>query len=193
MRQRAVTAGVGVDLGAIERHGAELQHPHLAGHAEHLHEQRLDLFEEAAAECGDGVVVGMLVGGDEAERYQIVSRTLQVAAGKHADGVAVDNKAQQQPGMVRRLARAPVAAGHRPQVQSLDHFHNEPREVALRQPLIDRWRHQEVHVAVDRAEVAHVRGGTGRGKSRAPVNGIHIPCLSKAMREQVKLLSHLLS
>ena len=64
--------------------------------------------------------------------------------------------------MVRRLARAPVAAGHRPQVQSLDHFHNEPREVALRQPIIDRWRHQEVHVAVDQAEVAHVaevRGG----------------------------------
>ncbi len=34
--------------------------------------------------------------------------------------------------------------------------------MALRQPLIDRWRHQEVHVAVDQAEVAHVaevRGG----------------------------------
>ena len=43
IRQRAVAAGVGVDLGAIQRHGAELQHPHLAGHAEHLNEQRLDL------------------------------------------------------------------------------------------------------------------------------------------------------
>ena len=44
IRQRAVAAGIGVDLGAIQRHRAELQHPHLAGHAEHLHEQRLDLL-----------------------------------------------------------------------------------------------------------------------------------------------------
>jgi hypothetical protein len=33
VRQRAVAAGVGVDFGAIQRHGAELEHPHLAGHA----------------------------------------------------------------------------------------------------------------------------------------------------------------
>ena len=34
----------------------------------------------------------------------------------------------------------------------------KPCEVALRQPFIDRGRHQEVHVAVDRAEVIHAVG-----------------------------------
>jgi hypothetical protein len=110
---------------------------------------------------GDGVVVGMLVGSDKAERYRIVSRPFQVAAGKHPGGVAVDDQAKKQLRVVGCLARAAVAAGHGPQVQSLDHVHNEPREVALRQPLVDRWRHQEVHVAVDRAEVAHVAGVRG--------------------------------
>jgi hypothetical protein len=52
IRQRTVAAGIGVDLGAIQCHRAKFQNPHLAGHAEHLHEQRLDLFEEAAAEYG---------------------------------------------------------------------------------------------------------------------------------------------
>jgi hypothetical protein len=41
--------------------------------------------------------------------------------------------------------------------------------VALRQPLIDRWRHQEVHVAVDRAEVAHAVGVRRRYKSYARI------------------------
>jgi hypothetical protein len=45
-----------------------LQDPHLAGHTQHLHEQCLDLFEEAPPKRRDRVVVGMLVGGDEAER-----------------------------------------------------------------------------------------------------------------------------
>ena len=87
-----------MDLGAIQRHRAQFQNPHLARHAEHLHEQRLDLFEEAATEIGDGVVVGMLIGGDEAERYRIMGRPFQAAAGKYPGGIAVDDQAQQQPG-----------------------------------------------------------------------------------------------
>ena len=74
----------------------------------------------------------MLVGGDETERHRIVGRPFQVAAGKHPGGVTVDDQAQQQPGVVGRLTRAAVAAGHRPQVQSLDYFRHEPCEVALR-------------------------------------------------------------
>jgi hypothetical protein len=70
VRQGTMAAGVGVDLGAIQRHRTQLQHPHLARHDQHLYEQRLDLFEEAPAEAGDRVVVGVLVGGDEAKRAE---------------------------------------------------------------------------------------------------------------------------
>ena len=104
IRQRAMAAGVGVDLGAVQRHCAQLQNPHRAGHAEHLHEQPFDLPQEAAAERRDGVVVGMLVGGNKAERHRIMRRPFQSAAGKHAGRVAVDDQAKQQPGVVGRLA-----------------------------------------------------------------------------------------
>ncbi len=85
--QRAVTAGVGVDLGAVQRHRPHLRHPRLAippsyawrnlGPAfdlprqlQHLDKQRLDPRQEAFAERRDRVVVGMLVGGDEAEGFR---------------------------------------------------------------------------------------------------------------------------
>jgi len=36
--QRAVAAGIGMDLGPIQRHRAHLQHPHLARQQQHLNE-----------------------------------------------------------------------------------------------------------------------------------------------------------
>src|SRR3954470_11701335 len=65
IRQRAVAAGVGVDLGAVERDGAQLQHADLTGELQYLHEQGLDLLKEAPPEGCDGIVVRVLVGRDE--------------------------------------------------------------------------------------------------------------------------------
>jgi hypothetical protein len=127
VRQRAVAAGVGVDLGAVERDRAHLQHAHLARQQQHLHEQCLDRLEKAPPERGDGVVIGVLVGGDEAKRHRIIGGPLQLAAGEHARGVAVDQNAQQDRRVVRGFARATVAAHHRPQIQACDHLHHEPR------------------------------------------------------------------
>ena len=42
--QRAVAAGVGVDLGAVQRHRTHLQHADLTRQQQHLDEQRLDLL-----------------------------------------------------------------------------------------------------------------------------------------------------
>jgi len=66
--QRAVPAGIGVDLGAVECHRAHLEHAHLARYLQHLDEQTLDLLEEPAPERCDRVVIRMLVRRDEAER-----------------------------------------------------------------------------------------------------------------------------
>ena len=63
--------------------------------------------------------------------------------------------------MVGRLARATIAAGHRPQIQPPNDLHYEPSQVALRQPLVHRGWQQKAGLAVNRAEVAHasdVRG-----------------------------------
>jgi len=47
IRERTVTAGVGVNLRAIQGHRAELEHPHRAGQLQHVDEQSLNLRQKA--------------------------------------------------------------------------------------------------------------------------------------------------
>src|SRR4051812_46605974 len=60
-----------MDLRAIERDGAQLQHAHLARHQQHLNEQPLDLREKSPPKRRKGVVVGMLVRRQEAHGDRI--------------------------------------------------------------------------------------------------------------------------
>ena len=50
IRQRAVTGGVSVQLGAIQGHRAQQQSLHLPGDLQHLHEQGLNLRHKAPTE-----------------------------------------------------------------------------------------------------------------------------------------------
>jgi hypothetical protein len=152
-----VPTGVGMNLGAVQRDRTHLEHPHLARQLQHLHEHTLDLLEKAPPKRRDRVVVGMVVRRDEPERDRIVGRPLQLPAGKHSRGVAVNQNAQQQRRMVGRRSRAPIASAHRRQVQPLNHFDNEPRQMPLRKPLIHRWWQKVSGRAINHAEIAQRR------------------------------------
>ena len=153
--QRAVPAGVGVDFRAVEPERAHLQHAHLARQQQHLNEQPLDLLEKPPPERRDRVVVGMIVGRNEAERHRVIGRPLQLAARKHARRIAINQNAQQHSRMIRRRAGAAITAAHRAKVEPLDHLHHEASQMLLRQPLVNRRRQQEPGLPIDRAEVAH--------------------------------------
>ena len=155
--QRAVPAGVGVDLGAVQRHRAQLEQPGLPRQHQDLDEQPFDLREKPAPERGDGVVVGMIVGGDEAERHRIVSGALELAAREHPRGVAVDQKPQQHARVIRGRARAAIGPNHRRKVEPLDHLHHKARQMPLRQPFVHRRRQQKPGLAINLAKVAHYR------------------------------------
>ncbi len=71
MRQRAVPAGVGVDLRTVQRHRPHFQNAHLPRQLQHLNEQSFDLREKAPPEGRDRVVVGMIVGRDEPECHRV--------------------------------------------------------------------------------------------------------------------------
>jgi hypothetical protein len=165
--QCAVPAGIGMDLRAVERHGAHLEHPHLARQRQHLHEQSFDLLEKSPSKRRDRVVVGMVVRSDEAEGHRIVRRPLQLPARKHARRVAVHQNAQQQRRMVGGRSRAPVALAHRREVQPVNHFDNKARQVPLRQPFIHGWRQEKSSVAVNLAEIAHGASHPGRGNGES--------------------------
>ena len=155
VRQCAVATRIGVDLGAVKRDRPQLQHAHLARELQNLYEQQLDLFEETPPKNGDGVVVRMLIGGDEAKRQRVIGRPLQLAAGKNAGGLTIDQDAEQDGRVIRRLARASVSNEHLSQVETGNHVHHEPRQMRLRQPLVHRRRHQETGIAINRTEVLH--------------------------------------
>jgi hypothetical protein len=153
--QGAVTAGIGVGLRPVERNRPQLQDAHLSRHDQNRDEQPLDLVQKPAPERGDRIVIGVLIRRDEPERYAVVGRPLQLTARKNTRGIAINQKPQQKPGMVRRRARPAIAPTHRPQVKAIDDLDDKPRQMALRKPLIHRRRQKKTRRPVNRAEVAH--------------------------------------
>jgi len=165
IRQCAVPAGIGVQLRPVEPHRAQLQHAHLARQQQHLHEQGFDLRQKASSEHRNGVVVRMVIRRDEAERHAVIRRPLQLAAGEHAGRVAIHQHTQQQRRVVRCRTRTAVAPAQRRQIEPVDHLHHEPRQMFLRQPLLNRRWKQLVRVAIERPEIAHGRAHSTGGNS----------------------------
>jgi len=150
-----VPARVGVDLRAVQADRPHLQNAHLAGEPEDIDEKLLDVFQEASPKRGDRVVVGMIVGRDETKRHGIVGRPLQLAAGEHARRIAVNQQPQQHPRMIRSRTRAAIGSAHPAEVETVGHFDDEPRQVLLRQPLVDGRRQQIPRLPIDAAEIVH--------------------------------------
>jgi len=153
--KRAVPAGVGVDLRAVQPDRAHLQNAHLARQLKDLDEQLLDLLQEPPPKRGDRVGVGMIVRRDEPKRHRIVGRPLDLPAREHPGRVTVNQQAQQHPGMIRSRTRASISPAHPAKVETVDHFDDEPRQVFLRKPFVDRGRRQEPRLAIDRTKIAH--------------------------------------
>ncbi len=160
IRQRTVAAGVGVDLGPIQRHRAQFQHAHLTGQFQNLDKQRFDFLEEPTPECRYRVVVGVVVRRDEAKRHRIVGRPLQLAARKHAGGIAIDQHAQKRRRRIRGRTGTSVGLVHCCQIEAFHHLHHKARQVSGRQPLVHRRRHQVASQAICRTEIAHHRNFT---------------------------------
>jgi hypothetical protein len=157
-----------VDLRAVQRDRPHLQNAHLPRQQQNLNEKRLDLFQKPPAERRDSVVVGMIVGGDEAERHAVIGRPLELATRKNARRVAVDQQSKQHRGMVRRRAGAPIIPAHRPKIEAVDHLNHEARQMPLRQPIVHRGRKQKAGLPVNRPEIAHQRPPTRINASSLP-------------------------
>jgi len=164
--KRAVAARVGVDLRAVQPNRAHLQQAHLAGELKNNDEQLLDILQEAPAKRCDRVVVGMIVRRDEPKRHRVVGRPLQLAAGEHPRRIAVNQQAQQHPGMIRSRTRAAISPAHPAKVQPLDHFDDEPRQMSLRQPLVHRRRKQITRLPIVHPEIAHAPQATAKENQR---------------------------
>ncbi|KAG1223495.1 hypothetical protein G6F67_009633 [Rhizopus microsporus] len=95
MGQGTMARSIGVNLGTVQTHRAQLQQLHFLSHFQHLDKNTGQLIQETAAEARQGVVIRVLVRGDEAKRHRIVGRPLDLAAGEDARGIAVDQQREQ--------------------------------------------------------------------------------------------------
>jgi hypothetical protein len=100
-----------------------------------LAELGFDVLEKAPTKRGDGVVRR-----DEAEGYRVISRPFELAAGKHASRVTINQKALQRRRMVRGQASTAITFAHGSEIKPVDHLDNKPGQVPLGKPLVDRWR-----------------------------------------------------
>jgi hypothetical protein len=70
MRERAVARGVGVNLGAIQADGAQLQQLHLLRQFQHLHKNARQFVQKTPPEPGQGVMIRVAPRRNESECHQ---------------------------------------------------------------------------------------------------------------------------
>lgn len=147
---RLVPGGVGRKLRAVEGHPAHPDHAQALGQPQRLHEQTREGVEVSAAEPGHRPEVRNLPGGQEPKRHIVDALALDRPRRTHPGGVAVDQQPHHQPRLVRRKpAHLTVVGVDRRQVEHLvDQLRHEPGQMPLRQPLVQRRRHQQQLVRI---------------------------------------------
>jgi hypothetical protein len=59
-----------------------------------LHEEVLQFGQKRAPKRRQGIVVGMLVAGDEAEGHRLIGGPLDLARTEYSSGIAIEQQAQ---------------------------------------------------------------------------------------------------
>ncbi len=151
---RLVLGGVRFELGAVQGDAAHLDHAEPGREVQGLGEQVGQGVEVTAAEPGDRAEVRGLVGGQEPERDVVGALALDRPRGADAGGVAVDQQAHHESGVVGRVAPLLGVVGQdRGEVECLvDQVRDEPGEVALGQPVVQGRRQQQDLVRVEHPE-----------------------------------------
>jgi hypothetical protein len=153
---RLVLAGVGLDLGSIDGHMAQLHQSSLGTQQQSLREQTRERLQMTLAELGDGGVVGVLVAGKITEGHVLECARLNLARTVDAPRIAVQ---QQTDHHLRRVGRLPAAIlllirlVDRAQIQRRDHIQKKAGQVALGKPIVKRWGKQKRLVDRVRNEV----------------------------------------
>lgn len=83
-----------MQLSTVEADGAKLEQLHFVRQFQHLKEDAGQLVVEAAAEVGQGIVIGVVDGGKITEGERVVSGAFDLATGKGTAGIALDQQTE---------------------------------------------------------------------------------------------------
>jgi hypothetical protein len=97
-----------------------------------------EFVQKPPAKRSKCVVIGVGVGSDVTKSHRVVGGRLQLAAQEHACGVAVHQNGQQRSGVMGLGATACVLAGEVGEVELIDDFNHEARQVIFIEPILHR-------------------------------------------------------
>ena len=151
---RFVLARIALHLRPIQAHPPHPQHSQGLRQHQNLLEQPLQLIQKPLAKVRYRVMIRMLASGDVAKRHRVVRRLLQLAAGEHPGGVAVEQQRYQHGRMIRSLAATTgISAGYFTELELLYNFHYKARQMLFRKPLLNGRRQEHRCLPIERAEL----------------------------------------
>ena len=136
-------ARVGLDLGSVEGHMAQLYQTRLLAQQQGLREQPRQGLQMALAELREGVVIRMCVRRQVAERHVVVGLGLHLARTVNTRRVAIQKNPHHHRRRVRRHAAAIlrlIRGQDRAQIQRRNNIHKKPRQMTFRKPIVQRRR-----------------------------------------------------
>jgi hypothetical protein len=141
-----VFRGVRFDLCAVQRHTTDPRRPQLARQAEDLFEEALQRRQVSLPKIPNRAVVRHVAGGQHPERHVFDQPALNAAGREHADTVRVDEHLRHHHRVVRRVAPLVLLVhdGDGRQIQLVDQVADEECQVALRQPVSQTRRQQQI-------------------------------------------------
>ncbi len=143
-----VPRGVGLDLGAVEGNGADLDQSGQCTELEDLNEEGFETSQVNLAKVADGAEVGDVLADNDAAGDIDVTSPHDLPRGPRAGGVAVQEQSDHHSGMEWRLAAklAFVMGENGREVERGDGVEEEVDEVTLGKPVVRRGRKEVILV-----------------------------------------------
>ncbi len=127
---------IGLDLGSVQADFAQLQATHLMSNEQNLDKKRIEQRQKPLAEVGNGIVIGMVVGGNVTKCERIIGRLFQFTTGKDACRITVKQQSQQHFWMMRLGAAPGVGRFNLTEVELFYDVYDKPGQMLLGQPVV---------------------------------------------------------
>ena len=160
------------DLGAVQRHHPNLDHPCLGVQSQRLREDQRERVLVLPEEPGDRGVIGHQVGADIPTGHVDLAQLLDTPRGLHLLTRAIQRERQQHVRVVGRPPLAVVRMAHMQQrgIDRVDHLNDQMRQMTSWQPLPQIRRQQEPLIPI----TPHIRKRHAPIVTRGPRQAVDI-------------------
>ncbi|BAC17200.1 conserved hypothetical protein [Corynebacterium efficiens YS-314] len=167
------TGGIRLHLRPVQRNRAQFHHARFPAQGQRLDKHPGQRLKVAGPKPAKRPEIRACASGEPAKRHAVDTRCFQFPGGPYPGAVAVEHDPQHHPGIIGWAPLGPGVGIIEPgQIQfRVDEVGDEPGEVVIRQPLIQRRRQQHHRVGVERGE-AFIHRRFHRVRGRDPLESL---------------------